>query len=126
MENQNQGTPYQETINQPNNQQFWQQQLPNSNTVLVLGIISILTSFCFGFIGLVLGIIALVLASKANKIYHDNPSIYSPSSYSNMKAGKICAIIGTCLSAVYLFIVAAYIAFIAAFFTSIPWNMMGK
>ncbi len=122
MENQNQ-----ETVNQQqNNQQFWQHPLPNSNTVLVLGILSILTSLWFGFIGLVLGIIALVMASKANEVYLSNPSIYIQSSYINLKAGKICAIIGTCLSAVYLLFIITFITFIASFFASMPWNMMGK
>jgi membrane protein required for beta-lactamase induction len=125
MENQNQGTPYQEPINQPNNQQLWQQQLPNSSTVLVLGIISILTSLWFGFIGLILGIIALVMASGANKMYLSNPAIYTQSSYINLKAGKICAIIGTCLSAVYLLFIIMFISFIATFFANMPWNFDG-
>jgi M penetrans paralogue family 26 len=116
---------FQEPIHR-NDQHYWQQQLPNSNTILALGIISILTSFCFGFIGLILGIISLVLASKANKLYLDNPGTYTIASYSNMKAGKICAIVGTCFSAIYLLIMIIYIAFIAAFFTSLPWDMMAK
>lgn len=103
--------------NNQNNQQVWQEELPNSNTVLALGIISIATSLWLGLIGLVLGIIALVLASKANKLYLDNPSQYTLASHSNMKAGKICAIVGVCLSTVHLLIVASYIAFIAAFLT---------
>ena len=60
----NQGTPHQENTNpqfqQQFSQPFGQQQLPNATAVLVLGIISIVGCFCYGIIGLILGIIALV------------------------------------------------------------------
>jgi len=102
----NQGTPNQENINQQFQQQFsqpfGQQQIPNSTAVLVLGIISIVGCFCYGIIGIILGIIALVLSGKANKMYNDNPGIYTEASFKNLKAGKVCAIIGTCLSAACL------------------------
>ena len=49
MENQGQGTPNPEQVNQQFNQQFSQSfgqpQLPNSTAVLVLGIISIVGCF---------------------------------------------------------------------------------
>ena len=38
--------------------------LPNGTAVLVLGILSIVTCCCYGFIGLTFGIIAVVLANK--------------------------------------------------------------
>lgn len=131
MENQNQGTPNQEHVNQQFNQQFaqplGQQQLPNSTAVLVLGIISIVGCFCYGLVGLVLGIIALVLAGKANVLYQQNPSNYSEASLKNLKAGKICAIIGTCLSGLYFVILVIYIAFIGTVLTAMPWgDILGK
>ena len=43
------------------------QPLPNATAVLVLGIISIVGCFCYGIVGLICGIIALILASKAKK-----------------------------------------------------------
>ncbi len=73
------------------------QQLPNATAVLVLGICSIVFS-CFG-IGLVLGIIGLVLASKGRKMYRDNPSLYD--GYGSLNGGFITSIIGTCLGGIY-------------------------
>jgi hypothetical protein len=88
-----------ETIqtNQPLN---IQQDLPNSTAVLVLGIISIVSCWCWGFPGLICGIIALVLSSRSEKLYKDSPYLYRTGSVSNLKAGKICAIIGVCLSGI--------------------------
>ena len=77
-----------------------QQKLPNSTAVLVLGICSIVTCCCYGIIGLILGVIALVLANKATAIYAENPDAYS--GFQNVKTGKILAIIGVALSALYL------------------------
>lgn len=101
-----------------------QQALPNSTGVLVLGILSIVFCFCYGIIGTILGIIGIVMASKANKIYLASPEKYTESSYKNMKAGKICAIIGTCISGIYLLIMLVYIAFFGALLTSMPWEQM--
>ena len=81
------------------------QKLPNETLILVLGIISIITCCCWG-IGLVLGIVTLVLAGKATQIYIQNPELYP--GYQNVKTGKILAIIGIVLSAIYL-IIAIYI-----------------
>jgi hypothetical protein len=74
--------------------------LPNGTAVLVLGIFSILTCCCYGFIGLTLGIIALVLAKKDLKLYQENPELYV--NYKNLNIGKILAIIGVVLSSIYL------------------------
>lgn len=78
------------------------QKLPNAQAVLILGILSILTCCCYGVIGLILGIIALVLAKKDTKLYAENPELYS--NYSNIKTGKILAYIGIVLSAIYLIV----------------------
>jgi hypothetical protein len=127
----NQGTPNQENVNQQFNQQFGQkpvvpqqfgtQQIPNSTAVLVLGIISLPVCFCyflFGIPGLVLSIIALVLSNKARVVYEKNPSLYTQASYNNLKAGKICAIIGLAINGVCLIGMIIYIAFIATVFSS--------
>lgn len=84
--------------------------LPYSNAVLVLGIISIPTCFCFGIVGLTCGIIALVLSKKGLDIFEENPELYKPSSVGNLKAGKICAIIGTCTSGLYVLYIASILA----------------
>lgn len=119
----NQGTPNQETVNQQFNQQFGQQMLPNSTAVLVLGIISIVGCFCYGIVGLILGIIALVLSGKAKKLYEANPTMYTEASYKNMKAGRICGIIGLCLSACYVIFFIIYIAIIGSVLSGLPWDM---
>ena len=75
-------------------------KLPNGTTVLILGIASIITCCCYGIVGLILGIIALVLAKKDLVLYQENPELYA--NYSNLKIGRILAIIGIVLSAIYV------------------------
>jgi hypothetical protein len=124
----NQTPPNQDNVNQQFNQQFGQpfgqKALPNSTAVLVLGIISIVGCFCYGIVGVVCGIIALVLASKDNNLYQQNPSLYTESSLKNMKAGKVCGIVGLSLSALYIVCLIIYISVIGAALTALPWNMM--
>lgn len=97
--------------------------LPNANAVLVLGILSIALCICYGVVGLILGIIALVLSSRCKAMYEAQPSAYTPSSYNNMNAGRICAIIGICLSAVY-FLFVLYLIIVGAAMSTVPWYMM--
>lgn len=87
-----------------NSQQSFIQQkpLPNATAVLVLGIISIVGCFCYGIVGLSCGIIALILASKDRAKYNASPELYLQGSYKNLNAGRVCAIIGTILSAIYV------------------------
>jgi membrane glycosyltransferase len=74
--------------------------LPNSTLILVFGILSILTCCCYGILGLIFGIVALVLAKKAKAVYLSEPELYK--GYNNVKTGKILAIIGIVLSIIYL------------------------
>ncbi|MHA7059372.1 CCC motif membrane protein [Aquimarina sp. M1] len=76
------------------------QTLPNSTLILVFGILSIVGCCCYGVLGLIFAIVALVLAKKATALYTENPELYD--GYNNVKTGKILAIIGLILSAVYL------------------------
>lgn len=87
-----------------------QQQLPNSTLVLIMGILSIVGCCCYGAPGLIFGIIAIVLASKATKIYKTAPETYS--GYGNVQAGKIMGIIGVVLS----ILMVAYILWIISYF----------
>lgn len=103
--------------------------LQNSTAILVLGIFSIVTGWCCGFIaivGLVLGIVALVLASKATTIYQENPERYTESSFKNVNAGKICAIIGIVISGVLILIGLIYLFVVGAtlgtLFGILPWE----
>ena len=118
----NQGTSNQETVNQQFNQQFGQQPLTNSTAVLVLGIISIIGCYCVGIVGLICGIIALVLANKATKLVTANPEAYTVGSVKNMKAGRVCAIIGTSLSAIYFIFWICYFFILGAAFSMMPWG----
>jgi uncharacterized protein YacL len=68
--------------------------------------------FLYGIIGLILGIVALVLANKDKKLYTEFPGVYTEASFKNMNAGRICAVIGLILSALY---VLFYIVLIAVF-----------
>lgn len=78
------------------------QELPNSTLILIFGILSIIGCCCYGIVGLVFGIIAMIMAQKATKIYNENPEMYS--GFQNVKTGKILAVIGIVLSAMVLII----------------------
>jgi hypothetical protein len=94
----------------PNFQQ--QSNLPNATTSLVLGIISIVASFCYGIFGLILGIIGLILANKDRKLYEQAPELYSSASFGQSNAGRICSIIGIIISGL---IVLFFLFFIILF-----------
>ncbi len=85
-----------------------QQKLPNATVVLILGIVSILGCCFYGLPGLIAGIIALVLAKKDGEIYRQNPTVYS--NYGQLNAGKIMAIIGLSLCALYIICLIVLIA----------------
>ena len=97
-----------------------QQNLPNSTAVLVLGIISIVGCFCYGLVGLITGIVALVLAKKDRARYSVNPNMFTESSYKNLNAGRVCAIIGTILSSLYILVVIGYLSIIGTAILSNP------
>jgi hypothetical protein len=94
-----------------------QRPLLNGTAVLVLGIISIVGCFCYGIVGFVCGIIALVLSGRDLRLYNADPTLYTPASLSNLKSGRICAIIGLSLSALFviIFIIELCIFGVAAF-----------
>jgi hypothetical protein len=103
--------------------------LPNATASLVLGIFSIVTSWCCGFIaiiGLTLGIVGLVLGSKALNLYQANPEKYTINSQKNANAGKICSIIGIAISGILILIGLIWILFLGAtlgtIFESLPWD----
>ncbi len=72
--------------------------LPNATAVLVLGILSIVTCCCYGIIGLILAVIAVVLSKKDKLLYLNNTNLYTEGSFKNLNAGRVCAIIGLVLS----------------------------
>ncbi len=88
--------------------------IPNSTAVLVLGIVSIVGCFCYGVLGIICAVIALVLYGKANSEYVNNPSNYSAGSYKNLNAGRICAFVGLGLSIAYIIFLIVYVAIMGA------------
>lgn len=86
------------------------QTLPNSTAVLILGILSIIGCCCYGLPGLILGIVAVVMAGKATKLYKESPESYT--GYGNVNAGRIMGIIGIILS----LLMVAYIIWAISYF----------
>jgi len=76
-----------------------QQKLPNSTLIIVLGILGYLCC-CFAGLGLIPSAIAFFLARKSEKIYAGNPELYD--NISQIKTGKIIALIALILSALVL------------------------
>ncbi|MBB6238516.1 hypothetical protein HDC90_003155 [Pedobacter sp. AK013] len=89
---------------------FGQQNLPNATASLVLGILAIPACCFYGIFGLIFGVIAWILGAGDMKKYRFNPSLYTESSYKNAKAGKICGMIATILSALFIVMVILVIA----------------
>ena len=103
--------------------------IPNSQGILILGIFSLVTTFCcFGIFlaGLVLGIIAVIMSSKAVDTYERNPKAYTEGSFKNVNAGRICGIIGIVVNGVLIVFGIIYLlvvgAGLTAFFSSFPWE----
>ena len=116
MENNSQN---QNNWQQPNNFQtfnYGQEEVPNSTATLVLGILSIIC-WLYGLPGIVLGLIALYISGPGKIAYKNNPSLYTIASYNNLKAGRVCAIIGLCISALYLLVFFIFLVFIGTAFT---------
>jgi hypothetical protein len=74
-------------------------KLPNASAVLILGIFSIVTCCGYG-LGIVMAVIALVLAAKDSREFRNNPDMYT--NYPTVVAGKILSIIGLVIGAFFL------------------------
>lgn len=100
-----------------------QQNLPNSSTVLILGILSIVFSIWYiSILGVILSIVALVLSSRDMSLYSSNSARYTLSSFNNLKAGRICAIIGLTVALIFFVIIMLVIFGILA---TLPfWGMI--
>lgn len=103
-----------------------QAALPNSTAVLVLGIISIVGCFCYGIVGFICSIIAMVLYSKDKKLYVQSPQAYTLASYNNLKAGRVCALVGLILSALYLVAIIVVIIIFGAAFLANPQEILNQ
>jgi hypothetical protein len=90
------------------------QKLPNAQTVLILGIISVVgTCCCTGLIGIICGLIGLSKYKHDKLLYDKNPSQYSD--YGNLNTGRILCIIGLSLGALQVI----YMVFVLA---TVGWD----
>lgn len=90
--------------------------LPNATLIVVLGALSIVSCCLLNVVGLTIGLVALYLAMKAEKIYKADPHAYD--NYSTVNIGKILAIIGIVINVISLL---ATIWVIATF----GWEVLG-
>ena len=90
-------------------------KLPNAVAVLVLGICSIVGCWLYAVPGVICGIIALVLSKKDKRLYLESPGRYRES-FKLSNAGKVCGIIGLCISGLYLIVLLFAFSFIASRF----------
>ena len=98
--------------------------LPNSSAVLTLGILSIVLCWCHGIVGIIMAIIALVLANRDLVLYNADPEKYSVNSYNNLKTGRTVAIVGLILAALFLFMLIISLFFLGLNFALFPWEMI--
>jgi len=89
------------------------QKLENASTSKVMGIISIV--LFFNIIGIVLAIVAIVMGSKAMKVFESNPGRYHPDEFKAAKTGRTCGIVSLCLFVGIILIVLIIAVAAAAF-----------
>ncbi len=105
-----------DSMNQKNDQlNMPKKPLPNATAVLVLGICSIVVCQICGIIG-------LILANQDMRLYNQNPDMYTEGSLSNIKAGKICSIIGIVLLGLVIIYFIFIAVFVGSFSSSRYWN----
>ncbi len=98
-----------------------QQSLPGASNALTMGILSVvLTLLCCGPFGIIFTIIGLNSASKAERLYRDNPGMYT--GYENVKTGRVLSYVGLALAICYLFFVILYFGAIVALITAGEFN----
>lgn len=78
------------------------EKLQGAGGALAMGIISIVLA---GIIGIILSIITLSTTKRHIEAYQQDPGRYDESSYRQMNAGRICAIVGLCISALAILII---------------------
>jgi hypothetical protein len=77
------------------------QKLPNSTTILILGICSLV--FDVVFVGILLGIIGIVMASKPRKLYKQDSDLYS--GYKSLDLGYTLSVTAVILGVLWAFFV---------------------
>jgi uncharacterized membrane protein len=100
-------------------------KLPYASTVLTLGIISCFGMFCFGIVGLIMGIIAIIFYRIDKNRYQKDPLNYSNESFKMLNSGRVLAIIGLVLSSLFVFLILiAIISENQQAILDFPWNLL--
>lgn len=89
-----------------------QSNLPNGNTVLVMGILSLVGCICYGIAGIIFGTIGLVIAKKDMKLYNQKPTQFA--NYSTLNTGRILCYIGLALSIIYIILLIIAFLFLGS------------
>ncbi|WP_372945802.1 CCC motif membrane protein [Muriicola sp.] len=90
-----------------------QQSLPGASNALTMGILSVvLTLLCCGPFGIIFTILGLNSASKAERIYNENPGMYT--GYENVKTGRVLSYVGLALALLYIVFIILYFGAIIA------------
>lgn len=89
-----------------------------ATTALVCGILSIVGLFVCAFIGLPLGIVAMVSASKAERRIQTGEA--DPSGLGSAKAGRVCGLIGIILNSIGLALTLTYFILVGFAISAFP------
>lgn len=106
-----------------------EEKLPGESTITTLWIVGIsltLLSFCCALFtslaGVIVSIVAIRKANKNERLFHENPEVYSPYSLSTVKTGKIVSIITLIISSLVTMFYTLYIVLIGSTFL-VPFMM---
>lgn len=77
------------------------QKLPNATTVLILGLLSIMT--CWLLVGLIFAVVAIYISKNDLLLYNENPKRYV--NYQTLLIGRVVTGIGIFINIFYLLIV---------------------
>ena len=83
--------------------------LPNSNAVLIIGILSILSCFLIGFPGVILGFIGMKLYKRPHGLYKIAPELYRKESCKDLRVGYIMSVIGFAMSLLFVLFLLFYV-----------------
>lgn len=102
--------------NKNKSDEYFLVDLPNSNVVLVLGVLSILSCFLIGLPGIVLGFIGMKLYKKPHELYKIAPELYRKESYKDLRVGYIMSVVGLAMSSFFVLFLLAYLVIFGSLF----------
>jgi len=98
-----------------------QQSLPGASNALTMGILSIVGALvCCGPFAIIFSVIGLNSAKKAERLFEENPGMYS--GFENVKTGRVLSYIGLGLSLIMLVLCILYFGVIIALITTGEFN----